>query len=866
MSKRFASTALNALFAIALTTVTDAAAQVPTFAEVVGHEFGERITQHHEMVSYLERLAERSDRVRLIEQGKTWEGRRILAAIVTSPENHARLDRIQEAARRLGDPRATTPEQAAAIIEQQPVIAWFGGSIHGFELSGSEGLLKLLEHLSTRDDRATREVLRDAVVLIDPMLNPDGRDAFAHLNHENIGRLPNPERDDWANDFTRWQALKFRTGHYYFDTNRDWFAHTQRETQARVPTLQAWRPQVVVDAHEMSSDVEFYFDPATDPYGPYFPDFAARGFVRFGQAYAAAFDSAGFEYMTRERYNYFYPGYTTSYGSYQGAIGMLYEQGSTRGLTLTRADRSVRTLADALEQQYLAAWTAVRTAAGARATLLREYYEAHRAAVADGRAGIRRYLIGPEGDPVLIAELVNLLERNGIEVDLLTSAARLSDVRDREGRNVGRREFPTGTYVVDAAQPRNRLIRTLLEPEQPLPEDFLRRARARVDRDENPRFYDITAWSLPLLFNVGGYSTSDGRALPLERVAGEARAARAAPAERARYAYLIDGRQAASLAALYALKARGYRAAVIKRPTKVEGRHVAGGTVIVRVGQNDETVHEAVREVAEHFGVEVRAVGTGLSEPGFPALGSGDHVIPVRRPEIAILAEDPIDAYSFGWAWYTLDRQYEIPVTVLRVGSIADTPLDRFNVLIVPSASGEALASELGEQGADRIERWVRDGGTLITIGAAADFARERELIALRSWYETGEGKDAQHFGVPGAILRVVLDDGHWLSAGYDDGELPALVNSDRVYLPPAGPPSSRRRAAARYGANGALRISGHAWDETLERLPDAVFAYEERVDRGRVIAFAEDVNFRAYWRGANRLFLNAVVLGPSAP
>lgn len=840
--------------------------QAPTFQEVTRHAFGERITEHHEMVRYLERLDEESPRVVVRDQGKSWESRRLLVAIVTSPENHARLDEIQQSAQRLGDPRSTAPEQAAQLIPTQPVIVWLGGSIHGFELSGSEGLLKLLEHLTTRDDPATMHVLRNAVVLVDPMLNPDGRDAFAHLNHENIGAVPNPERDDWSNDFTGWQARKFRTGHYYFDTNRDWFAHTQRETQARVPTLVAWRPQVVVDAHEMGADVEFYFDPATDPYPQFFPEFASRWFEVFNGAYAEAFDSAGYEFMTRERYNYFYPGYTTSFGSYQGAVGMLFEQGSTRGLVLTRADRSVRRLADALEQQYLAAWTAARTAAARREEMLREYYDAHRAAVEDGRQGTRRYLIAPEGDPNMRVQLANMLARSGVEVQILTESARLNGVRDRAGRTLGQQSFPVGTYIVEAAQPRNRLIRTLLEPEVQLPESFLELARSRFDRGENPRFYDITAWSLPLLFNLRAFGATDGRALNTRQMAPGERSIEY-PSSRPGYAYLIDGGQAAAVAALFHLKTRGFRAAMTLKPTRIEGRDFSSGTAIVRVGQNPETVHDELREIAQRLSVDVVGVKTGLSAPGFPALGSGEAVIPIREPEIAIVAEAPVQGYSFGWAWYTLDRQYQIPVTVLRSGSLSRTRLDRFNVLILPSVSSSALDSLLEEAGQEPIKRWVRDGGTLVSIGAATEFVRDQlELIALRSWYETEDGKDAQHFNVPGALVRGSLNRNTWLSAGYDSDELPLLVSSDRVYLAPEGPPSSSRRTVVRYHETSPLKLSGHLWPESLERLPGAVFAYEERVGRGRVIVFAEDVNFRGYWRGANRLFLNAVVVGPSAP
>jgi hypothetical protein len=837
----------------------------PRFVEVAGHEFGERITQHHQMMRYLERLAAESPRVTIQKQGRSWQGRELMLAVVTSPENHARLDEIRRNAQRLADPRTTSTGEAAAIIANQPAIVWFGGSIHGFELSGTEGALKLLEHLATRDDPATLEVLRNAVVLIDPILNPDGRDAFAHHNHSALGLRPHPWAEDWSNDFTGWQALGFRTSHYFFDINRDWFAHTHPETRSRIPTFLAWRPQVAVDMHEMGSDVEFYFDPPAAPVNPFFPEFSTRWFDRFAQAHAAAFDRAGVEYMTGERFNLFFPGYTTAYTNYLGAVGMLYEQGSSRGLALERPDRSVRTLADALEQQYIAAWAATSLAARERQSLLRDYYDSHRAAVADGARGARRYILAPEGDPGHVAALVNLLVRGGVEVQRTTEAVRLGGLRDRTGASVGARSFPAGSFVIDAAQPRNRLIRVLLEPSAPVPEAFLREARGRVERDENPRFYDITAWSLPLLFDVGGYSSTDAGRIAAVPVAGEVRAAQP-PARAAGYAYLLDGSQAASVGALYHLLERGHRAAVTLRPTRLGGEEVPSGTVVLRVGQNDEGLHAAVREAAERFDLRVRPVDTGMGDPGFLALGSGD-VIPVRRPEIAILGEDPVQAYSFGWAWHALDRAYGIPVAVLRTRSLNTPALGRFDVLVVPEVSGAALAGMLGDDGINRLRQWVRDGGTLVTIGAATDFARDQlELIRLRSWYDTEAGRNAQRVAVPGAIVRARLDTESWLSAGHRHAEIPLLVNSNRVYLPPDGPAAGGRRMAARYAPSNQLRISGHLWPESAQRLPEGVAVYEERVGRGRVIAFAEDPNFRGYARGADRLFLNAVVIGPSAP
>ena len=864
MTRRHAAGATVLLVLALLSRIT--LADVPSFQDVVGHEIGARITQTLQIERYLEAVAVASDRVVIERLGETWQGRPLMHAIVTSPENHARLDEIQAKAQRLGDPREFPAEDVDALIADQPVVFWFGGSIHGFELSGTEAGLKMLERLTTRDDEETMELLDNLVIIIDPVLNPDGRDGFAYHNHDRVGREANPDNDDWSNDFTRWEGLKYRTSHYFFDLNRDWFAHTHPETRARVPVFQSWRPQVGIDAHEMGADVEFYVDPPTDPIGPFFPDYTTRWFERFGEAHAHAFDAVGVDYMLGERFNFFYPAYTTSYLSYQGAVGLLYEQGSSRGLALTRPDGTVRTLADATSNQYVAFEAALRLAARERATLLGEYVAAHRDAIADGRQGVRRYVLPvADNDPQMVAEVVNLLERSGVEVGRLDTDAALRGLRDRHGEQTGTRTFPAGTYVIDAAQPRNRFIRVLLEPEVPVPEDFLAEARERVERAENPRFYDITAWSLPLLYGIEAFSSTDGRELSGERVTTPVTASGAGVNGEARYAYLIDGMQTAGLPALLHLKAKDHRVGMLQKPTRIGGRDYAAGTGIVYAGQAQASVHEDVRSIGERFGLEIHAVDSGLAEGRHPSLGSGD-VIYLKAPKIGMLAEDPVHAYSFGWAWFTLDRQFELDVSMLRVGSLSTAGLGRFDTIVIPELTDvDALERMAGENGLERLLQWVRDGGTLVTLGNATEVVRKQELIKLRAFHDLEEHEDSLLVSAPGAMVATTLDREHWLTAGTPDG-FRALVNSDRVYLPPEGRPSNRQRTGVRYAAGEDFAFSGHLWEESIERLPDAVFAYEERVGQGRVIAFAEDVNFRAYYRSANRLFLNAVLAGPSAP
>ena len=839
--------------------------QVKTFQEVVGHESGERITKTHQIVDYLNYLDEASDRITTFEIGTTYNNKLQMGAILTAPENHERIDEIKENGQRLDDPRTTSSTEAEEIIENQPAILYLAGSIHGFELSGTEGVLKLLEHFTTSDDPETLEQLQNTVMVIDPNVNSDGRDAFAQTNHQMLGRTVHADNDDWSNDFNGWEARQYRTSHYYFDLNRDWFAHTHNETRNRAAVLQEWRPQAGVDAHEMGANTEFYVDPPTDPVSPLFPEYASKWFEHYGNAHADIFDENHVEYTKGEIFNFFYPAYFTSYMTHQGAVGMLYEQGSSRGFGLQLSDGSVRTLADAAHQQYLAFRAMVKLSSDRRHELISDYYQQNVSAIDAGTSGTVRYMIKQEGDPNLVTEAVNLLMRSGVEVHQLTANESIGSVTDREGNSVGSHSFDAGTYVIEASQPRYSFLSNLLEPEVPMPEGFLEEARKRVDRGENPRFYDITAWSLPLLYNLQGFSSSDNSSISAERVTEPVQTGSDTPLQQAEYAYLIDGNQAKALSAIPYLREQDIRVHVLYKPTQVNEKPYASGTVIVRTDGNIQEVHGAVSELRDRFGLDVDAVDSGQADAGYPPLGSVEGSR-ITEPKIALIGDHPIDAYSFGWAWHTLDRTYEIPHIVMKTRSVGNTKLERFNVIVLPEISGATqFADMLGESGIERLQRWVQDGGTLVAIGSATDFVRNQlEITEVTSWYDDEENENAQRVTVPGAFFQTELDGENWLTSGYST-DLPVLVNSNRIYTAPEGAPTPRRNTPIVI-ADGESKISGHAWEENLERTPNSVFAYEERVGSGRVIAFSEDINFRGYWRGANRLFLNAVILGPSAP
>lgn len=831
----------------------------PRFEEVNGYDFGERIMPNHHAVRYLEALEAASDRISTVELGETFEGRRQVAGILTSAENHDRLDEIQENARVLGDPR-----RGEASIEDQPTVVWFAAAIHGNELSGAEGLLQLVEELvRAEDDAAIDEILANTVILVDPVMNPDGREAFVNFNHRRYGSEPRATPEDWANDATGWEGLGFRTSHYYFDINRDWFAHTHPETRNRQELIQQWRPQVAVDAHEMGPEVEFHVEPPTNPINPEFPDYATRWFEEFGDAYAEAFDRDRVDYTTRDIFNFFYPGYTTSWSSYQGAVGMLYEQGNTGGLMIQRNDGSVRTLAEGARNQYTAFRAAIELAAGERETLLREYRQAHEQAVNETRDAERYVLSSESRDPGLLAEAVAMLQRNGVEVARLEEDARLRGSQDRYGERAGTVSVPAGSYIIEAAQPRQQLIRALLEPETPVPEPFLEEARERVDRGENPEFYDITAWSLPLLLDLEAWASTSGASLDTTPVEDPPRHGGELPD--AEYAWVIHGDQTAAMAALNQLRSDGYRVALAERGFELNGEFLPRGSVILMRGNNPDSLRDSLAEVTEAYDLRVSGTDEGRTAGGgLPALGGSD-TFDVAEARVALLAEGPLHPYSFGWAWYTLEERWDVATTVLRTDSIAATPMEQFDTLVIPDVfSAAALADELGDQGVERLGNWLRDGGNLVVLGDAVDFAVDQlETVALQDGWADDEEEVTREFQVPGAFFATEMDDRHWLTSGYEQAP-PVLVNSDRLHRAPELPPSPARNDVLTYADRDAP-LAGHAWEESVAALPGGVFAWEESAGSGRVVAFPEDLNFRGYWLGVDRLLLNAVILGPSA-
>ncbi|MBM4014525.1 MAG: hypothetical protein FJ293_06115, partial [Planctomycetes bacterium] len=460
---------------------------VPRPVDLLGHAHGQRYSEHRDVLRVVRAIDAASDRVELQEYGRTPEGRALLLAFVSSPANLAAKERIARQLAELADPRVVDEAEAARRVAALPPIVWLSYNVHGNEPSCTEAALATLWHLAAAEDADVARLRDELLIIIDPCLNPDGRDRYVHWFQSVVGAVPDPEP---ASREHAEPPPGGRVNHYYFDLNRDWAFASQDETRRRLEPLRRYPPQVHVDFHEMYAESSYFFFPADLPRNLNLPQSTTEWGERFGRGNAAAFDRFGWSYYTGEQFDLLYPGYGDSFPSLRGAIGMTYEQAghSAGGLEYRREDGSLLTLTDRIAHHFIASLATIETARSGRADLLRHWRRFHADAMAAGRVGpMREIALLPGADRTTLAELAALLLRHGIEVDVARAAFVARGVHDYAGGDSAERVLPEGTLLVPLEQPSARLAKALLEP------------RAGVERTT---FYDISAWALPYAFGV----------------------------------------------------------------------------------------------------------------------------------------------------------------------------------------------------------------------------------------------------------------------------------------------------------------------------------------------------------------------------
>jgi len=884
-------------------------AAVPKPNDFLEQPLGSWPLHYSEQATYIKALAEHSERVMLETRGKTHEGRDLFNLFISTPDNIGNLEQHRARMDMVANPgRIESKAQLDSLTEELPAFAWLGYTIHGDELSGTDAAIQLAYHLAAANDSATLHLLENVIVIIDPLENPDGRERFINILQTYKSHVPNYDRNAMQHSGV-WPWG--RTNHYLFDLNRDCILATQPETIGKLRTIQKWHPVLAVDAHEMGAYGTFLFSPPRQPINYNTPPNVLKWWKIFNKDQAAVFDRHCWPYYSGEWNEQWYPGYTSAWPSFLGTVGILYEQGGVDGAIVKQRDGYILSYHESVNHQFTSSLANLFTAANNRRQLLKDYYEARKGIVENGRKSHLQFLFVPDDDELKMKTFIESLVNQCIVVQRATkqfSVGKATDIYHVEHRSVN---FPVGTYIVNTAQPSGALAKAILDFDPHLKQEFLVEERREIEKHNETRMYEVSAWSLPLAYDIDAYHTTASFTVATEEVKSIKLSEGRLINPEAQFGFIINMEGEKTYRLLNHLFAGELIVYCSEEPFTVEGISFKPGALLLRKRGNPDHLTDILTQLAEEVGVNIYGVNTGRSTEG-SYLGAPTFRL-LAQPRIALLMGDGMDYTSVGSVWYTIDKQLELPHSLLQVSSLSFIDLSPYNVIIVPSVWGDALNGMLGKQGAGKLQKWVSNGGTLVVTERSAiwtadtsvalsqvrlkrqvldklDFYKkgiERELQAeapavdtLALWHpekvptekteasapppKTG-GKQAQdldkwqrRFFPRGAILRADIDTEDWLAFGMRN-KVPVMVYSDHAFMS-----SSPVRTVARFTPDGNnLRLSGLLWPEARQRWMGTAYVTRESKGKGQIIMFASDPNIRAYFWGTRKMFVNAILYGP---
>jgi hypothetical protein len=812
---------------------------IPTPEDVIGHTIGSTHTRPDQIVDYFETVAGVSDRVTFAEYGRTFENRPLVYAVVTSPANHRQLDRIRLANHSLSDRPADVSDSA---LERMPVIINTHFSVHGNEASGSEAAILLLYHLAAgRGDRVD-DMLDSMVVIIDPCVNPDGRNRFVTWVNSRRGGTPTSDPNDIEHS-EPWPGG--RTNHYWFDLNRDWLPVQQPESKARLALFHDWRPQVLLDVHEMGSDRTFFFQPGVPSRtNPNTPQEAVDLTEELTQSSGRALDAIGSLYYTKETYDDFYYGKGSTFPDINGGIGILFEQASSRSL-VRETDDGFLDYGFTIRNQLAASIGLLEGAGQMRLKLLRHQRDFYAEALDEAAsAGFDGWLIGSAEAHTRTQELVDVLRQHRIEVRPVKSET-----------TVDAKTFGVGeSYLIPARQPQYRLIESSMETATTFADSI---------------FYDVSTWTLPLAFGVPvAEFNGNPEHIARDPVTDFRFDGGRVVGGMSRYAYVMPWGRYFAPRALYELMDSGLavRVAMASFEAPVDGETVYfdRGAIIIPLHGRDRTgptteaeLYQLVQLLAARNHVEFYSLDSGLTPAGID-IGS-PRSVPIHLQSIGLIADGPLSAYRVGEAWHLLTERMDIPISLLDWGRIGKIDLSSYDVLILPDGKFDK------EDATDVVLRsWVERGGRLIAVQRAAEWAVQTGIVSAEfEEEETPERAPWIHYGdretvkqareISGAILQVDLDPSHPISFGL--GNRLAVFKTRHSVLKPS---IEAGTTVAVYRPSPLL--SGYAPTDRLEQLSATAAIASHKVGDGRVVLAQDSPTFRAFWYGTDLLLLNMIL------
>lgn len=837
--KKSAAFILYSLFFCICTT----AQQVPSPEQFLGYPLGSHYTPHHKLIAYFKEVESSApSMVKLEKYGETNEGRPLMVAYIGLPENLKRLDEIRLNNLRL----ANSTRDKMAPTESGPAIVWLSYNVHGNEPSSSEAAMKTLYELVNPANTQTKEWLKNLLIILDPCINPDGRDRYVNWFNSVAGKSPNPDPQSREHQ-EPWPGG--RTNHYNFDLNRDWAWQTQIETQQRLKKYNSWLPQVHVDFHEQGYNSPYYFAPAAEPYHEVITNWQRNFQEMIGKNNAQYFDKNGWLYFTKERFDLFYPSYGDTYPMYNGAIGMTFEQGghSRGGLAVINSSGDTLSLGDRLMHHFTTGMSTIEVASKNATQLISEFRKYFSQAITAPGGEFKSYLLqDPGGDKI---ELVKqLLDRNEIQYSIAPSGS-FSGLNYFSGKT---ESFKTGTgdLLINANQPRSNLLRVLFE---------------RSSRISDSATYDITAWSVPFAYGIKTFGMNSYLAPGSLQKSPEA----SAQSQNA-VAWIIPWKGMNSAKCLAALLQKGVKVRFTEEPFRVGTENFERGSLIIVKTSNPgfASIPKLIEELSAKFGVRITGIGTSFVDKGYDFGSSRVHLI--HTPKVALLTGQGVGSLGAGEIWHFFEQQLNYPLTLLNAEDAARLRLKDYDVIILPDGFYKFLADKTT---ADQLKSWVRDGGHLIAMEGAVEQLAKAEFGIHLKGKETkkeGEEKDKQQdysllhqYGnreredlaasTPGAIFKVELDNSHPLAFGYPDTYF-TLKQDNTLY----------DYFEEGNGWNvGIIRknnyVSGFAGSKIKGKIIDGLLFGVEESGNGSITYLTEDILFRSFWENGKLMFCNAV-------
>lgn len=791
---------------------------IPTPESILGFQVGEWHVSHDKLAEYMKALANASDRISFENRGTTYEGRPLLLLTITSPKNHQNIETIRTEHLKLSD----VTNSSAAAVENMPLVVYQGYSIHGNEPSGANAGLLVAYYLAAAQGDYITELLDTTVILFDPSYNPDGLNRFAswvntHKN-QNITSDNNDREYDEA-----WP--RGRTNHYWFDMNRDWLVGQLPESQARIKSFHQWKPNILTDHHEMGTNSSFFFQPGipsrTHPLTPKLNQKLTKEIATY---HAKAFDKIGSLYYSEESFDDFYYGKGSTFPDINGGIGILFEQASARGHS-QNSDNGVLTFPFAIRNHFTAALSTLRAGKNMRTDLLnyqRNFYKNAQKEVAKDKT--KAIVFGDAADKAKTFRFAEMLQRQKIKFH--------KDTKNESN------------YVIPMNQPNYRMIKGMFE---------------KRTKFQDSLFYDVSAWTLPLAFDIDySYVTNTSN---LGSEVTNVTFPKGKVSAKSNYAYLFEWDEYYTPKALHQILKRGIRAKVAMKPFTLNGKRYDYGTIMIPVQnqkKNADDMYSMLSNIAVATGVNIDAANTGLTV-GID-LGSSNFRA-LKLPKIAILVGDGINSYDAGEIWHLLDTRYDIPVTKLSTKNLSRADLAKYTAIIMPNTSGNTLKSAT-----KNLKTYVQNGGTLIGYRNSLKWLNTNKFIKLDFKKSKGETKNVafdqrQNFRgaqfIGGAIFEAEIDRTHPISFGYNDTKI-ALFRNTTIFIKPDS--IGTYKSALQYTKNPLL--SGYISKENLKKLGNTLPFKTANMGKGKVIVFTDNTNFRAFWYGTNKLLMNAIYFG----